>query len=65
MNRINRFCARCCAAIITCLIIAPCLLTLNEQPDDVPQKWWVNAAGLAYTLALAWAVKRFFKTKKT
>jgi hypothetical protein len=45
------------------LIIAPCLLIFNEQPDSEPQNWWVNLLGFAYTGALILVYRRYEKRK--
>jgi hypothetical protein len=47
-------------AAYICITIAltPCLLILNEQPEDVPQKWWINIIGLAYAGVLSLVCRR-------
>ncbi|MDR1112219.1 MAG: hypothetical protein LBL18_00435 [Bacteroidales bacterium] len=47
-----------------CIVFAPCLLTFNEQPENEPQNWMVNFAGIAYTYGLYMAV-RILKNKWT
>ena len=46
------------------ILFAPCLCIFNEQPDGVPQHWYVNLFGLAYACGLYLAGKRIFKSKE-
>jgi hypothetical protein len=47
--------------LLVSILLAPCLLILNEQPESEPQNWWVNAIGFAWIGALTFLCKRYEK----